>query len=248
MNIKRSKGEHRCKYCNRCYKIKENYNKHYVSCEFFHNKSCKDQHVEPVVKIEELYSYVKTLALKCASLENEISVLKQQMNLRQKRQILEYLNSDSKPRKSEVNFHDWYKSIKVGITELQKVFDFDMVAGMKSVIRVSFENMVNKPLLAFVQKPNYLYIYEDGLWKNMQNEDIDKMLNFISSLFLKEFVKWQRENYEANSLNSKLMDAEMNYRMKINGISITNEKRNSEIKKWLFESLNENIDSIIEFV
>jgi Holliday junction resolvase len=243
---------YKCLYCSKTYKIKANYKKHSISCEFFYNKNTKTHdewidHIEKIPTMRELYSFIKELAFKCNHLENEVQQLRQTVNIRKKREIIEWLNIHrANPQKK--SFTEWYKSLSVDFDLLKKVFDNDLTYGIKELLLKQLENKKDNSIAAFTQKQNMFYIFDASeennqtIWRTMENEDIKKMIQFINKCFLKIFVKWQKENETMISQSEILKDQEINYMIKINGSKISMEKRILDIKKWLYNILEENIE------
>ena len=75
----------------------------------------------------------------------------------------------------------------------------------------------------------------------MTTAHLDKMLMYISQLFLREFLKWQKEHMtEKDEDNEDKKAQELTYMIKINGMKTSADKRAGEVKKWLFQHLEEN--------
>lgn len=243
----------KCVYCSRSYKRKDNYDKHVTGCELFHHAQLAHpdaftNEIETVPDIRQLYIYIRELASKCANLENEVAQLKQHANIRQKKQIIEWLNVN---RPIHMCFINWIKTRihTLSYETLDIVFKNDLTEGIYHTLQSIISKTI--PLAAFTQKPNYLYIYSDsdgeGSWRGMTTEDLEKMVFYISQQFLIAFVKWQKENSDRISKSEKLKDDEIMYMIKINGSKISMEKRCTEIKKRLYSLLEENLE-LCEFV
>jgi hypothetical protein len=241
-------NSYKCNLCAKVYKLKDNFNKHYVSCKFFHD-SCiipSDEN-ESLPTYSELYSFVKEIALKCHKLENEIANLKQNMNVQQKKHILDYLNKD--PNNVKIpNYEEWCKSFIIKREHLQEVFEGDMISGIKSVLELHISSK-NLPIRVFSQKHSNIYIYtgEYG-WKLMQNCHFEQIIYPLERQFLQEFVIWQKENQEKISMSEKLKDDEIQYMLKICGSKNTMDKTIHILKKWFISKLEEEfVHTVVEF-
>jgi hypothetical protein len=247
---------HKCFYCSRTYKLKDNYEKHIGPCEFFHKSQLQSRDdfnlsVETLPSQREMFSLLKTLALKCSDLEKEVQQLKQTVNIRQKKQILEWLNTHRTTL--YVTFTEWYSNIEITMEDLEKVFEYDLIDGIKKVLELRMGGLKIIPICGFSQKKNHLYIFDSihnntNEWKSLSNSDLDKMIFCISRKFMQKFVLWQRKNEELVTNSERLKDQEIMYMVKINGSKISDEKRNAEVKRWLFEKLEDNLDTLYEFV
>jgi hypothetical protein len=234
-------NNHKCNLCGKEYKVKENFNKHYVSCKFFHD-SCipsEDEYADHLPTYNELYRFVKETALKCQRLEKEIFHLKQTMNVRQKKHILDYLNND--PNNANIpNYDQWCRTLIIEPRHLNDVFDGDIMSGIKAVLEpyLSLENKTKLPLRVFSQKHNSIYIYtgENG-WKLVQNSTLEKIIYPLERQFLQAFVSWRKENQEKISLSEKLKDQEIQYMLKLCGSKNPMDKLINILKKWLISKL-----------
>jgi len=247
---------YKCIYCSRTYKLKDNYEKHVKPCEFFHKSQLQSQDdfclaVETLPTQREMFELMKSLALKCSELEKEVVHLKQIVNVRQKKQILEWLNSNRTSVPS--TFTEWYTDIEVTMEDLEKVFQYDLDSSIQNILQRKINQVKCVPICGFSQKTNHLYIFDMtdenvNLWKNVATPDIDKMIFYMSRKIMQKFLVWQKENQEELSASQQSKDREIIYMMKVNGSKITDEKRNTEMKKWLFSKLEENMDMLYEFV
>jgi hypothetical protein len=214
------------------YKIKENYKKHSISCELFHNKNTKDSELP---SNKEIYNLIKTLALKCSNLEKELVKLKQTVHIRQKKQTMGYLNTHCDVIKED--FTKWYENIKIEREDLEKVFDSDLSEGIKQVLKKNKSECI----CGFSHKPNVVYVYEKE-WRVMTSEDMEKMIKHLNREFMKEFIIWRKENEKEIEGNEKRKEEEIICMIKVNGCKISVEKRAAEIKKWLYSEIEEKLE------
>ena len=69
------------------------------------------------------------------------------------------------------------------------------------------------------------------------------MMMYLSQLFLREFLKWQKENMTSDyDENEEKKSQELMYMIKINGMKTTAEKRAGDVKKWLFPLIDFEFD------
>lgn len=154
-----------CNLCGKEYRIRENFKKHLISCKLLHCDVVDDS-----VNVKELYIAVKQIALKCQRLEDEVSHLKQQLNTRQKRNIMEILNKD--PRNARrLSFRLWAQGIVVSREHLEEVFEGSLISGIKSALKPHLCGDII-PFRAFREK-NTLYIYDDEGYNRGKNENED---------------------------------------------------------------------------
>ena len=130
------KNENKCIYCSKTYKIKKNFNAHFATCELVHSKPLmtKDEYsnfTEKIPSPREMYNLLKELAVKCKTLEAEVTALKQNANIKQRKHVLEWLTIH---KQNSVSFREWYHSISVDFNGLTKVFESNLTEGIKYII------------------------------------------------------------------------------------------------------------------
>jgi hypothetical protein len=253
------KTENKCIYCSKTYKIKKNFNAHFATCELVYSKQLmtKDEYsnfTEKLPSPREMYNLLKELAVKCKTLETEVTLLKQNAHIKQRRHILDWLNIN---KLNSITFQEWVRSIHVNVDHVINVLESNLTEGIKNIINHSLLND-RKPLCAFTQKANYIYVYEHcpdenkQLWMHFTSSHCEKLVQYISKQLLVEFIKWQKDKQllisesetmdeDALIANNRLLDNDLKYLIKINGSNISLEKRSSEIKKWMFSILQEEL-------
>lgn len=249
-------NKNKCIYCSKCYKLKKNFNAHFATCELLHSTKAMthDDYTnfsEKTPTQKEMYILLKNIAAKCKSLENEVAILKQNANIKQRKHILDWLNTN---KCDAISFKKWYTSISIDFMDVQKVFETNLNEGIKNILKNSIMNETNRPLYAFNQKSNYIYVFDYSSdtnhcqWMHFTNKHCEDIIQYISRHILIEFIEWQKENQSLIADDISMQDKEIDYMIKINGCKIPLEKRVLEIKKWLFSILQEDIyEHIIEF-
>lgn len=246
--IKRNNCYH-CKCCSRKYKIKDNYNKHIGPCEFFHRTSTMKQddfnnYTEQIPTQIELFNLVKELAAKCSHLEREIVQIKNAANMKRRKNITEWLNTQ---RSHVTPFTLWYNDITIDNSMLAQVLQTNLVNGLKIALElhISKYNTGDVPIACFHQKTGAIYVYEEG-WKIVTNDSLVAMINYISRLYLVEFIEWREKSSEwTTSHDEKTIEQDITNMSIINGHRITIDNKVKEIRKWLHDKLAENLDRII---
>jgi hypothetical protein len=216
----------------------------------------KDEYTNFTEKIpspREMYNLLKELAVKCKTLEAEVTLLKQNANIKQRKHVLEWLTLN---KLNSVPFCEWVQSIQVDFSDVNKVFESNLTEGIKHIIKNSLLSD-RKPLYAFTRKVDYIYVYdrcEDEetplQWMHFTSAHCEKLVQYISKQLLVEFIKWQKDKQlsipdsdmmDDNQVyeNTQMLDKDLKYLIKINGSNISLEKRTSEIKKWLYTVLQE---------
>jgi len=216
-----------CAYCNKTYKVKENYDKHLVCCEFFFRARNTTDSDDPLPSQRQLFRIIQELAVKCSNLEKDMAILKNANTSRTKREVMDILRTTHVPA---MPFDAWIKAFVVEISHLEDVYKYDLTFGIKSCMKATLNT--DSPICAFLRKPNKFYIYQ-GEWRIVTPDEFDKMIQNLCHLFLRKFNNDQLAKFE-NS-DKELMIINM---IKINGGLNTNgEQRRRDIRKWLFTQI-----------
>jgi len=243
-----------CKTCDRSFKFKDLFDQHIPCCEYFaKSKRERDRDTEEFENLptsQEQYKLIQYLLTQVSKLQKEVNGLKESALIKKRRLIIDWLHSPANYIPS-CAFVEWTKSIIVDQDHLRYVFENGLSEGMKQCIHSHLERGLNAPIRAFTQKPGTLYLFvkdeptDTASWRIATGEDLDRWMDRLSHRFLQEFIKWQLEN--ADLINSSESEKEKNleYMQKINGVGKQSEdRRKSEIKKWLYVQLEKNIENL----
>jgi hypothetical protein len=147
-----------------------------------------------------------------------------------------------------------------------------LVEGVKFVLGKFIESERQKkrvlPIRCFTQKPNMFYIYcgpmdqeeLDGTqptmfkllkdsqhtWTSMSNADLEMVVDYMSQLYVREFLLWQRQNITEIEQDETRGEEQIAYMMRVNSMRPSKEKGMVELRKWLFATLEENAQNIAE--
>jgi len=220
-----------------------------------------DENGLKIPSVKELFRYVRDLSVRLEKTEKELARMKTVVNSRQKKMILEWLNQPN--QKPEQTFEEWWTGIAVDETHMKCVFDRDLTDGIKSSIGTYIERTKTtslkehqiQPIRCFVQKPNVFYVYsrnqgtkellDEPQWRIMDNAQMQTMVIHVAQLFLRVFLAWQKQQQD-KEVDEDTTDQMLTNMIKINGARTPDEKRVSELKKWLFPKIEENLRIVME--
>ena len=88
---------YKCKYCNRAYKLKPNYDKHYLFCETLNKSICKNNiksdNEEKLPSLRDMFTLILELTAKNSHLEKRVEELsKWAESKRKKLNVIDWLN------------------------------------------------------------------------------------------------------------------------------------------------------------
>jgi hypothetical protein len=185
--------------------------------------------------IQSILKIVRNLSKKIEMLENEIETLKKTQFLQKRKRISEVLNY----RNCNIEWYDWIKDIVVTEYDIEQILKENIIMGIKHV----FENLLCKinieeiPVVAFIQKENNIYIYDQEKWRLAKKNDFIHIVEKISNLFISAFFKWSSSHtYKDNE------PKEFEYLDVVYGAKISQDKKIAEFKKFLFSRLKINLE------
>jgi hypothetical protein len=257
---------YRCKYCTRIYKLKKNYDKHYLFCDTL-NKSMGTREPgtrepgtrEPgtrdlkdyVPSMRDMFTLILELTAKNSQLEQKVDELSKWAESKKKKlNVIDWLNEKYT---TNIKYTDWLAEINITRNHLELVFKSDMVNGCNEILQSLLETNENnntennKPIKAFDQKENVLFIYNDtNQWEILQPPMFAKLINILSKKILTEFINWQTEN------KAKMYQDDFSYMyarnlQKIMGGNLTQEQINTRIKRDLYNYLKMNLRNVVEY-
>ena len=172
-----------CTICNRSYKRKDYYTRHYAVCEILmkskRERELENEERDDTPNIRDLYLLVQTLTIKYSKLQEDYTELKRYVSQTKKKvDIIEFLNATNNQtiNNSDNNYHTFINSIELCNEDLELVFKLNYVEGILKIL----ENK-NPPIKAFKEKNNVLFAYlkEEKEYQEYQeyqdqNQDQDK--------------------------------------------------------------------------
>ena len=84
----------------------------------------------------------------------------------------------------------------------------------------------------------------------MTNTDLETMVDYISQLYVREFLGWLNANTHLIGEDERRGEEQIAYMMKVNSMRPSKDKGMVEVRKWLFATLEENAQKIgeVEFI
>jgi hypothetical protein len=161
-----------CQYCFTKYKLKKNLNSHVALCKEYHRIQTEDPSNESLPQPKMLYRMLKDLIINQQKLENEVLLLKNKLNIQQKKDVILWLNETTNKQMTiheniKMGFSKWGSLFTIQQSHLNSVFEGGITDGIQSVlldkIKIGNEGESREtslPIRAFSQKPNHLYIYD----------------------------------------------------------------------------------------
>ena len=256
-----------CKYCNRTYKLKPNYDKHYLLCDTLNKtsigktsigktsigKTTRENNDDYVPSLRDMFTIILELTAKNSQLEQKVEELSKWADSKKKKlNVIDWLNTKYT---KNIKYTEWLAGINITRNHLEAVFNSDMATGcyeiLQSLLSVDMtediSNEQTSPIKAFDQKENILFIYNDeNKWEMLSQAMFANLMNTMSTNILTEFLKWQTEN------KSKMKQDDFSYKyarnvQKIMGGNLTQEQIHMRVKKDLYNYLKMNLRNVVEY-
>lgn len=249
---------YKCNYCNHSYKLKPNYDKHYLFCDTLNKsigktKTSRENNDDYVPSLRNMFTLILELTAKNSQLEQKVEELSKWAESKKKKlNVIDWLNEKYT---KNIKYTEWLTGINITRNHLESVFKSDMVIGcyeiLQNLLSIHMRDKINAdeimPIKAFDQKENILFIYnDDNKWEILSLEMFTNLMNILSKKILTEFLKWQTEN------KSKMREDEFSYKyarnvQKIMGGNLTQEQIHMRVKKELYNYLKMNLRNVVEY-
>jgi hypothetical protein len=193
-----------------------------------------------------MFTLILELTAKNSQLEQKVDELSKWAESKKKKlNVIDWLNEKYT---TTIKYTDWLAGINITRNHLDLVFKSDMVNGCNQILQSLLDtHETNRPIKAFDQKENVLFIYnETNQWEMLEPSMFAKLMNILSKKILTEFIKWQTENKD------KMYHDEFSYMyarnlQKIMGGNLTQEQINTRIKRDLYNYLKMNLRNVVEY-
>jgi hypothetical protein len=239
---------YKCEICKKAYKQKHNYSRHVSVCNYLteiHKEKELDTN-DRVPNNNTLFELIKHLSIRVDNLENENKLLKRHRRVSSKSAI-EMLNEQEE--QPYVNFEKWIiNDIYPLINDYyQDTFRTNIADAICNLLNHYFEIHSDKclPIHTTSVKIQQFYMYEirsqyesDYTWKKLTNENINNYIEHICNQFVVIFNEmWYKPNEALIAKTEKYKDIYFEHYKKILGGNISQDVRNKQIRKCLFDNL-----------
>lgn len=251
-------GYYECGYCNKSYKIKKAYEKHFLLCSVI-NKSTLERKSENdisenIPSIREMYNIIQILIMKNNKLEQQVEKMSSWIhNNKKKVNVIEWLNENIIP---SIDYNNWIDSIQINQNDMESVTNHNFIEGINQIIKrilgIGFESYnthqaesINLPIKAFEQKDN-LFVFNNTRWSIITVEEFDLLYNKITRGLIGQLKIWQDIN-QKRLFDSGFTEKYIENVKKVTGGELTKEQQYYKIKQLFYNNLKINIKNIIQY-
>ena len=218
-----------CEVCQQTFVLKELYEKHTISCNFFYKKhnndkekkkktksviksslligggssSCNNENEEnEELSPKEMFKMIQLLVLKCDKLEKEIEKIKKQNSKKVQKPVFEFPTYDP-----NLSLKEWTKTISITPLLLEEVFHNNLSYGIK----LFFENEMNKlkknfPFFSSKEKATSLFVFVEGCNNSSitnSEENVEENVEIIQEKTINKRTSKEKKLFEKIVLKKK---------------------------------------------
>ena len=245
-----------CIYCGKGYKKKTNFEKHIIICELINRskRSIIMEDEESIPSHKKMYFMLLELGNKFNKLEEKMEAKIEEMNKfivkkKKKINVIEWLNSNLMPN---INFNNLIEKILVTQDDIDYIFNNSFIDTLNNIFKrnIYIKDESNYyPIVAFIQKSNMFYIYEnnDNKWMELSKENIIKFLNKVHMKFVRAFSEYKKQN------SDKLRDDESfsilcdKTSIKIMNVDFRQENVLGKVKTNMYSIMKIDMKGLIEY-
>lgn len=257
---------HHCKFCNKQFHQKFNYDRHVLCCEFI-SKSSKERENEIDITQQlptptEMYQLMQHMMVRIQKLENENTKLSRFK--RGKITALDWLNDASKCPPPTFTFSDWIRNdILPNVKDyLETVFHQNLLTGLTCV----FENSISKfagtdlPICSFDTKLSDIYVFKkptnesnendsnEPRWMKIPNVELDKYLRRVANQFTYDFKScWYELHKKEIETDEKYSEMYVDYYKQILGGKMSEDTIFHKLRQYLSSQVKRNLKSVVEY-
>lgn len=252
-----------CEYCGKEYKLKINFNKHFILCEIVHKAKKKDKRIdketeeinEEMPTPKQMYKMMLELALKYNKLEEKMELMVKWVDKTKKKiNVLDWLNTSSN-LKPEIIFDNLADSISILESDLDLLFNgnFDNILNEIFTRNIYEKDESEISLFSFIQKTNTIYVYSrdvstlELVWVELSREKLIYFLNKVHFKIVKTLSEWKKHNNEKISNSDQLEEMYNKARIKLMGIDFKHDSTLSKIKLSIYNKMKKDMKALIEY-
>ena len=229
--------------CGRIFTKLKSFQEHRTLCEMirFSRTDLADETTLP--SQQEMWNVLKIVLKKYEKLEKKVDELTKMTNKEKKQiSIIDWLNQN---KQFDLDYKKWMGLIEFTQDDLENVFSRGFIEGITDVILNNLNDCDTNVICGFKQKNNKLFLKEENVWRELNNEDMKNIINYFQSGIQKEFGKYNKKNAKRLEDYSKNEEWLKNIK-KVTGSLISTTDKVNKIKVKLFNKLKLNLKNVIE--
>ena len=151
----------------------------------------------------------------------------------------------------EINFNQLLDRIIIDDTDVDYLFENSFMDTLNNIFSKYIYNSLQneKPIFAFIEKPNTFYVYENEeiKWVELSKENLIQFLNKVYIKIQRVFYNWKKNKITDIKANEKLSIKCDKTIIKIMDISFKQDSTLLKIKTIIYTKIKTEIKAIIEY-
>jgi hypothetical protein len=241
-----------CTYCGKSYKKKINLEKHIVLCELI-NRSIKKNGLiiddeQEIPSQRRIYHMLLELGLRFSRLEENIEEINKFIIKKKKKiNVIEWLNANVKP---SIKFEHLIEKILITYDDVKNISENSFFDTLNDIFSRNIYNTKEEyPILAFIQKSNIFYIYEndDEKWIELSKEKLTKFLNKVHMKLLRLFSQYKKENLDKINKDESFSILCDKTSIKMMNVDFRQESILGKIRSNMYSRMKKDMKGLIEY-
>jgi hypothetical protein len=243
-----------CVHCGRSYKKRTNLDKHMLLCELLSKSKSKGKLIIEEDEIEvpsqkKMYEILLELGNKFNKLEEKVDELNQWVVKKKKKiNVIEWLNNNITPTNL---FDTLFETISMTSDDVKYLFENTYADTLNHIFsRNIYQLADNKyPIIAFVQKPNIFYIYEntEAQWIELNKDTLIKFLNKVYMKLFRVFSQYKKDNAEKIRDDEKFSILCDKITKKVMDVDFRQDATLSKIRTNMYSRMKIDMKAIVEY-
>ena len=247
--------------CEKVYVSPSAYQRHVTACKFIPPSSIVNNASENHLSHSEMCGIVQQLTIICAEMQKRIIVLETINNTKKKKVgVFEWLNTNIAP---PLSYLEWVKTIKVKPSNLQYLFENNIVDTVVNIITAAISADTVIPFYAF-GKSQIFYVMAKvpivgatettttnntettGEWFHAEVLSFTKLFKHVETGLWAMLSEWKTKHSVEIHDNDAMMDKYQKTVLKLTDISYTPNDIYNKMKTKIYNSIKMDIKSIME--
>ena len=230
-----------CANCGCEFGTRTNLDKHAILCDFLH-KSKQQQAEELQFELPPqrvMYELLIDLGLKYKQLEEKLEAVTKFVAKQKKRiNVLDWLNNNTSPG---ISFDQLFDTIH----DVERIFDEPVVEIMNTLFQRFIYEVSERPIYAFGQKNNVLYIFDGTVWSEMNKNKMIRFFNNIQFKISNVLFDWKKEC--RNDKDDKLLSQFDKATVKLMNCEFTNDAMFNKLRASIYSNLKTDVKALVEY-
>jgi hypothetical protein len=196
-------------------------------------------------KLQRMQTIIDELKEKQISLEREVVTLRNIVQSKQKKGLLDHLNTTITHC---VTFFEWIQQLKINESHLNCVFENNLLYGMKRCIEENIQLQPKIPIRIYKENPNAVFIFEQEgeyndpknpgkKWQLCKRDYFENITYHLSLKFMDEYLKWEKTN--ERKIEDKKNTENLIFKLYWNCNKTKQKQNDKEFANWLIAKIQE---------